>query len=134
MIAGSEVSFYERMRLLLVKTLPACRFWIGFVVVDRSHTAVGTLRSLWTHAGTAHVQFFGVQTAGSAARDLLVPAEGVEVDAGRRRIRLPYARAWILQAPAYAACAELTPARKGEIYLHYDVQAALRPQSGTLSR
>jgi len=114
-------------------TIDACRPWLGFAVTDRSHVRVGTLRSLWAREGTGQVQFFGVQTAGSAARDLLVPAEGVEVDAGRRRIRLPYARARVLEAPAYAACAELTPERKGEIYLHYDVQAALRPQREMLS-
>ena len=121
------------MNLLPALTLRACRPWLGLAVVDRSHAPVGTLRSLWSREGTGQVQFFGVQTAGSAARDLLVPVEGVEVDTTGRRIRLPYARALVHGAPAYAACAELTPERKGEIYLHYDVQAALRPRSGTLS-
>lgn len=121
------------MRSLPALTPEAGRLWLGFAVADCSREAVGTLRSLWAREVTGQVQFFGIQTAETAGRDLLVPVEGVEVDAGRRCIWLPYARALVLEAPAYAPSAELTPERKGEIYLHYDVQATLQPQSRTLS-
>ena len=118
------------MKPLTALTPRACRPWLGFAVADRSHEPLGTLRSLWAPEGTGQVRFFGVQAAGTASRDLLAPAEGAQVDAGRRRIRLPYARAQVQGAPAYAPCAKLTPERQGEIYLHYGLQAALRPPSG----
>ena len=129
MTAGEQGSFMKALPALMHRAgLPG----LGLAVVDGSHIPAGTRRPLWAHAGTGQVQFFGVQTAGSAARDLLGPAEGVEVDAGRRRLRLPYARAQGQAAPAYAAGAELTPESRDLIYLHDDVQAAWRPQSGAL--
>ena len=88
------------MKRLPALTLNAGRPWVGFAVADRSHEPVGRLRSPWTHAGTGQVQFFGIQAAGAARRDLLVPTEGVEIDAGRGWMRLPYGRALVQEAPA----------------------------------
>jgi hypothetical protein len=48
-------------------------------------------------------------------------------------LRVDACRAWLHEALAYAPGAELTPERKGEIYLHYDTDGTLRPQILTLS-
>ena len=122
------------MNAVATLKVDACRAWVGFRVVDGSCEPVGMLRSLWAEPRSGRLQFLGVGTAWTAGRDLLVPAEGIEVDAGRCWIRLPYGRARLHAAPAYAPSAELTPERKGEIYLHYDTDGTLCPQISTLSR
>lgn len=122
------------MESVSARTAEACRPLIGFEVLDRSNQAADTLLSLWYHQGADAVQFFGVQTLEFAGKGAVVPAEGVEVDALRRRVRLPYPRALVDEAPAYSCGAELTPEQERDVYLHYGVQVTAYPSAGTDGR
>ena len=117
------------MELSSAQMTDAGRPWVGFEVLDRSGQAVGTLFSLWYHDGAEAVQFFGIQTAGSTGRGLVVPAEGVAVDARRRLVQLLYPRVLVQEGPAHACGAELTPEQERDIYLHYDVQVTAYPSA-----
>jgi hypothetical protein len=104
------------------------RLWTGFVVVDCSYQPIGTLFSLWYHERSDAVQFFGIQTAGAAGKRLVVPADGIEVDATHCCVQLPYSRLVVEEAPAYPGDAKLTLEQERDIYLHYDVQVTSYPR------
>ena len=110
----------------------ACGPLVGFAVADPSNQPIGTLCSIWGHAGTGRVQFVGVRALATAGRGHLVPAEGVSVDAVKRLVRLPYPGGLVHDGPAYAVCAELSLEREREIYLHYDLQVTFGPRLSSL--
>ena len=120
------------MPLLNTLQADACRALIGFAVADRSRQPVGTLSSIWANEGTGRVQFLGVRTVGTGGRGHLVPAEGVQVDAKHRFVRLPYPGLLVHDGPADAAAAALSLEREREIYLHYDVLTTRRPHPSSL--
>ena len=104
------------------------RLWTGFEVVDCSYQPIGTLFSLWYHERSDAVQFFGVQTAGTAGKGLVVPAEGVQVDSTHCWLQLPYPRLIVEEAPAYPGDAKLTLEQERDIYLHYDLRVTSYPR------
>jgi uncharacterized protein (TIGR02271 family) len=94
--------------------------YIGYDVVDRNLSKIGTLECLWSdHNGEP--AFIGVRTGWIFGKNHVVPANDAQVNEQGQRIRLPYDRDKVKDAPAYDADAEMSPEKEREVYRYYGV-------------
>lgn len=99
--------------------------YVGYDVIDRSNDKIGTLECLWSdHAGEP--AFVGVKTGWIFGKTHVVPAESVQVNEREKRIRLPYDKQKVKDAPAYDGDAEMDEAREWEIRQYYGLGGKLQ--------
>jgi len=99
--------------------------YIGYDVVDRTDNNIGTLDCLWAdHNGEP--AFVGVRTGWFLGKTHVVPAQSVEVNEYRQRLRLPYTEEKVKNAPAYDADVDMTEGMEQEIYSYYGLQPRTR--------
>jgi uncharacterized protein (TIGR02271 family) len=99
--------------------------YVGYTVVDRNGSDIGTLECLWSDH-TGEPSFIGVRTGWMFGKTHVVPAENVHVNEDAQRIRLPYTLEQVKQAPAYDPDAEISEQMETEIYRHYGVRRTVR--------
>ena len=92
---------------------------IDYKVVDQNGGSIGTLHSLWSDPTTGAVEFLGVKTGWIFGQNHVVPAEKAELDEAESVVRLPYNEAFIKDAPAISAEAEISEDEEAEIYQYY---------------
>ena len=92
---------------------------IDYKVVDQNGDSIGTLHSLWSDPTTGAVEFLGVKTGWIFGSNHVVPAEKAELDEDGSVVRLPYTEAFIKEAPAISAEAEISEAEEANIYQYY---------------
>lgn len=101
--------------------------YIGYDVVDRHDSKIGTLECLWSDH-TGEPAFIGVRTGWIFGKTHVVPAQSVGANERDRKIRLPYDKEKVKDAPAYDADCEMDEAREWEVYTYYGVTSrAERP-------
>ena len=94
---------------------------IDYKVVDQNGGNIGTLHSLWSDPTTGAVEFLGVKTGWIFGQNHVVPAEKAELDETENVVRLPYTEAFIKEAPAISAEAEISEEEEENIYRYYDL-------------
>lgn len=92
---------------------------IDYNVVDQHGDEIGTLHSLWSDPDTGAVEFLGVKTGWLFGQNHVVPAEKAELDDATNVVRLPYTEAFIKEAPAISADAEISEEEETSIYQYY---------------
>jgi len=92
--------------------------YIGYSVVDKEDSKIGTLECLWSDH-TGQPAFLGVKTGWFMGKTHVVPASAAEVNERSGVIRLPYTKDMIKDAPAYDADMMLDEATEREIYGYY---------------
>ena len=92
---------------------------IDYKVVDQNGDEIGTLHSLWSDPDTGTVEFLGVKTGWLFGHNHVVPAEKAELDEANNFVRLPYAEAFIKEAPSMSAESEISEAEEQNIYRYY---------------
>ena len=92
---------------------------IDYKVVDQNGGNIGTLHSLWSDPTTGAVEFLGVKTGWIFGQNHVVPAEKAELDETENVVRLPYTEAFIKEAPAISAEAEISEEEEENIYRYY---------------
>jgi len=106
--------------------------YIGYDVVDRSDSKIGTLECLWSDH-TGEPAFLGVHTGWIFGKTHVVPAQNVGANERDHKIRLPYDKDKVKDAPAYDANGEMDEAREWEVYKYYGVaspqERRAQPQS-----
>lgn len=102
---------------------------IDFKVVDETGETIGSLHSLWSDPATGAVEFLGVKTGWLFGRNHVAPAERAELDEEQSTIRLPYAEAFIKDAPSISADAEITEPEEAEIHAYYQSKGTLSSPS-----
>jgi uncharacterized protein (TIGR02271 family) len=96
--------------------------YVGYEVVDRNHSKIGALECLWSdHQGEP--AFLGVRTGWIFGKNHVVPAQSVHVNERDKKIRLPYEREKVKDAPAFDSDTEMDEAREWEIYSYYGLSA-----------
>lgn len=96
--------------------------YIGYDVVDQTDSKIGTLECMWSdHNGEP--AFIGVKTAWIFGKNHVVPAKSVDVSERSQRIRLPYTKDKVKDAPSYDADDDMNPQCEQEVYRYYGVQA-----------
>jgi uncharacterized protein (TIGR02271 family) len=105
--------------------------YIGYDVVDRNDSKIGTLECLWSDH-TGEPAFVGVRTGWLFGKNHVVPAHSVHVSQRKQCIRLPYDKERVKDAPAFDADTEIDEARENEVHRYYGTQAgsAGRTQTG----
>jgi uncharacterized protein (TIGR02271 family) len=106
---------------------------IGYEVVDRNGNDVGKVQNLWTDE-SGQPAFLGVTTGWLFGKNHVVPAQNVDVNERRRKVRLPYSEIRIKEAPSFAADSELTEAEVNKIYGYYDIEQPVAAQSAVEDR
>jgi uncharacterized protein (TIGR02271 family) len=100
--------------------------YIDYDVYDRKDEKIGTLECLWSdHAGEP--AYIGVRTGWLVGKTHVVPAQNVHVSEAQRRIRLPYTKEMVKEAPSYDAEAAMSPEKEQEVYRYYGVTSS-RPE------
>jgi uncharacterized protein (TIGR02271 family) len=97
--------------------------YIGYDVVDRNGSKIGTLDCLWSDQ-SGEPAYVGVKTGWFLGKTHVVPAESVEVSETTGRIRLPYEEQRVKDAPTLDADSEMTPERENEVRSFYGLGAA----------
>ncbi len=92
--------------------------YIGYDVVDRADSKIGTLECLWSDQ-TGDPTYIGVKTGWLFGKTHVVPAHAAHVSQREKRIRLPYEEQRVKDAPSYEANAELTPQIQDEVNRFY---------------
>ena len=92
---------------------------IDYKVVDQNGGTIGTLHSLWSDPATGAVEFLGVKPGWIFGSNHVVPAEKAELDESENIVRLPYTEAFIKEAPAISAEAEISEEEEENIYRFY---------------
>lgn len=97
--------------------------YIGYTVVDRNDSKIGTLECLWSdHSGEP--AFIGVRSGWIFGSNHVVPAQSVTVGQRSQRIRLPYEKDRVKDAPTLKADSEMSPAKEAEVSKYYGVVGA----------
>lgn len=112
------------MKMLNTLTSNAYHDLIDYNVVDQSGDNVGSLHSLWSDQNTGALEFLGVKTGWLFGKNHVVPAEKAQIDEENRFIQIPFAAAFIKEAPSIAADAEITEEQEAEIYRYYGMSGA----------
>jgi uncharacterized protein (TIGR02271 family) len=94
--------------------------YVDYEVIDRDDSKIGTLQCLWCDH-TGEPAFIGVKTGWIFGKTHVVPADAVQVCEGSARIRLPYTKEKVKDAPAYDAETEMDEAREWEIRTYYGI-------------
>jgi uncharacterized protein (TIGR02271 family) len=92
--------------------------YLDWEVVDRNENSIGTLECLWADT-KGEAAFVGVKTGWFFGKTHVVPANSVEVNESRQRIRLPYDGEYVKNAPAYDSGAEMTYDKEQEVARYY---------------
>jgi uncharacterized protein (TIGR02271 family) len=100
--------------------------YINYEVLDRSDSKIGSLECLWSDH-TGEPAFLGVRTGWFFGKIHVVPAQSVSVNERDQRIRLPYDKDLVKDAPTYDTECEMDEAREWEIYSYYGL--ARRPET-----
>ncbi|HYG23811.1 MAG TPA: PRC and DUF2382 domain-containing protein [Verrucomicrobiae bacterium] len=99
--------------------------YIGYDVVDQNNDKIGTLECLWSdHQGEP--AFIGVRTGWFFGKNHVVPAQQVNVNERDKRIRLPYGKDRVKDAPAFDADADIQVNDEQTIYSYYGLATAQR--------
>ena len=107
------------MKMLNTLTSNAYHDLIDYNVVDQGGDHVGTLHSLWSDQNTGALEFLGVKTGWLFGSNHVVPAEKAQIDEENRFVQIPFAAAFIKEAPSIAADAEITEDQEAEIHRYY---------------
>lgn len=107
------------MKAIKTMTSDSLEAIIDFKVVDEQGEQIGSLHSLWSDPGTGAVEFIGVKTGWLFGRNHVVPADRAELDENLSAVRLPYAEAFIKEAPSISADAEISEEEELEINAYY---------------
>ena len=94
--------------------------YVDYHVFDRDDSKIGTLQCLWCDH-TGEPAFIGVKTGWLLGKTHVVPAEDVQVSESSRKIRLPYTKDKVKEAPSYDAETEMDEAREWEIRTYYGI-------------
>lgn len=97
---------------------------LGYKVVSQDGEMLGVLRSLWSDPETGKVEFLAVETDGLFWRDHVVTAENVEWDETAQTVLLPYAGAFIKEAPSVLPYAEISETDAENIHRYYGTENA----------
>lgn len=108
--------------------------YIGYTVVDRNNAKIGTLECLWSdHKGEP--AFIGVRSGWIFGSNHVVPAQSVTVSERSQRVRLPYDKDRVKDAPTLKADSEMSSAKEGEVCDYYGVvSAASKPAASSGAR
>lgn len=90
----------------------------GYLVMDADDRTVGPVTSFWLDDETGQPAFASVK-AGLRGRHHAVPLRYARLDERGRRLRVPYRREAILDAPAFPDDHVLTPGDERGILAHY---------------
>ncbi len=107
------------MKAITTMTSDSLEAIIDYKVVDERGEPIGSLHSLWSDPATGAVEFIGVKTGWIFGHNHVVPADRAELDESLMAVRLPYAQAFIKDAPSIAADAEISAAEEAEILTYY---------------
>ena len=95
---------------------------LGLQVIDKVGDPLGTVDALWSDHATGRLEFIGVKTGWLSGALHVIPAQGLEHDAARGAILLPYTPAQVRDAPSFEADATISDADAADIYRFYGLQ------------
>jgi uncharacterized protein (TIGR02271 family) len=99
--------------------------YIGYDVVDRNDSKIGKLDCLWSDH-TGEPAFMGVHTGWIFGKTHVVPAQSATVSERSQKIRLPYEKDKVKDAPAFESGSELDEAKEWEVCTYYGLTTGQR--------
>jgi uncharacterized protein (TIGR02271 family) len=96
---------------------------------DRNGEHLGKINAVWTDQ-TGQPAFLGVRTPWLVGKTHLVPAYGVDMTEDRLRIRVPYTKDQIKEAPSYDPNDDLSDAMEAEVIAYYESRGLDRSKYG----
>ena len=94
--------------------------WKGRDVVDPEGDKVGSIEEVYVDAESGRPQWLLVKRGVLALGTVFVPAEGADEDGDR--VRVPYAKQTVADAPHYEPGTEVDTEREAAIYRHYELE------------
>ena len=92
---------------------------LGLQVVDTAGDKVGTVNDVYLNDRTNQLSWVTVATRWFGLRESFLPLKGARIDDDR--IRVPFDKATIKNAPRYQSGVPLTPQEEDELYRHYNL-------------
>jgi hypothetical protein len=111
-------------------SIDVARDWIGRVMIDRDHNAIGKVVNIYLDNQTGQPEWAVVRTGLFGMRSSFVPlAEATEVD---DEVQVPHPRTQVKEAPSIEPDGQLSPAEEAELYRHYGLEydTVARDQGG----
>jgi len=106
----------------------------GFDVYDRNDEHIGSVSGIWTDR-TGQPAYLGVKTLWLIGRTHVVPAHHAQVNAQEERVRIPYLKEEVRNAPSFDPDAELDFDKEQEVWSYYRGRGPglpdLQPKEGT---
>jgi uncharacterized protein (TIGR02271 family) len=95
----------------------------GFDVLDNDRESIGSIDNIWVDQ-SGQPEFFGVQTGWLFGKIHVVPAQQAAVNYENRRVRVPYSKEKVKDAPSFDTSADLSPEQENEVYRYYGLARA----------
>jgi stress response protein YsnF/sporulation protein YlmC with PRC-barrel domain len=98
-------------------TMEQVREWIGHDAIDTDGDKIGEVDGLYVDDETGEPEWFAVRTGWFGGHVSLVPVEGARAEYDR--LRVPYEKSHVKDAPHHDPDGRLSPEEEAELYAYY---------------